>query len=224
MAEKQTGRPKAGYRVKDGSRVPGATTPAKHIDGDPGGLIHWAWSLGMEGKDYREERDALANAGTAVHDAVAAILTGEEYQAPPEHARAVEAGVEAFQSWMDATAIDPISYELPLVSEKHRFGGTPDLIGRDGHGRLILADIKTGKIYPAAILQVAAYGILLEESQCDGVAPGEPIAGYHLLRFDRDTGAFTHFSPPLDVVEEAADAFLMCLKLYHLSKRLKKML
>lgn len=30
-------------------------------------LVRWAWSLGMEGKDYREVRDERMNVGTLVH-------------------------------------------------------------------------------------------------------------------------------------------------------------
>ena len=47
-------RPKGGYKLEDGTRVPGVTTVAGAY-GDKGGLVHAAWKLGSEGKDYRKE-------------------------------------------------------------------------------------------------------------------------------------------------------------------------
>ena len=47
--------PKQGYWL-EGQRLPSVTTVLSRFK-DSGGLIHWAWSLGKEGKDYREERD-----------------------------------------------------------------------------------------------------------------------------------------------------------------------
>lgn len=61
-------RPIGGYKLKDGTRVPGASTIAK-IGSDSGGLIHWAWEQGIAGLDYQASRDAAADAGTLVHAA-----------------------------------------------------------------------------------------------------------------------------------------------------------
>ena len=40
----------------DGITIPGVTTVLGIID-KSGPLIHWAWKLGMEGKDYKKVRD-----------------------------------------------------------------------------------------------------------------------------------------------------------------------
>jgi hypothetical protein len=68
-------RPADGYRLKDNTKVPGASTVAKLIS-DPGGLLHWAWTEGLEGRDYRETRDKAAGAGTLVHEAAEAWKHG----------------------------------------------------------------------------------------------------------------------------------------------------
>jgi hypothetical protein len=62
-------RPKGGYKNAKGEKLPGVSTVAKLIE-EPGGLIHWAWQLGMDGIDYQEARDQAADAGTAAHAAI----------------------------------------------------------------------------------------------------------------------------------------------------------
>ncbi len=222
-ARKQpTGRPAKGYRDSKGKRLVGVTTICKHIDGDSGGLLYWANNLGLEGKSHKEEGAKAAAEGTAIHDAVTLHCAGtprEDILAKwPEKREAIAFGMTAYDEWSEGAhmALDP--HEIPLVDEALGFGGTADLLGRDRNGQLALADIKTGKLYPAAVLQVAAYGKLIE-AEC-----GEAIASYHLLRFDRMTGAFTHVGIPLPIIHDAWIGFLQCLALYQLNKRLKKML
>lgn len=54
------------YRLKDGTRVPSVTTIISRFK-ESGGLVHWAWQLGIDGKDYRKVRDEAADAGTLAH-------------------------------------------------------------------------------------------------------------------------------------------------------------
>ena len=54
------------YLLKSGERVPGTTTIIGRFK-ESGALIHWAWKLGMEGRNYREVRDSAADAGTLAH-------------------------------------------------------------------------------------------------------------------------------------------------------------
>ena len=56
--------PPQGYFNAAGERIPGTTTIIGRFK-ESGALVHWAWKLGMEGKDYREVR--AADAGTAAH-------------------------------------------------------------------------------------------------------------------------------------------------------------
>ena len=52
-----------GYFTKDGKRVPSVTTILGKFK-EAGGLMHWSWECGMKGLDYRQVRDAAADAGT----------------------------------------------------------------------------------------------------------------------------------------------------------------
>ena len=74
-------RPVGGYKLKDGTRVPGASTIAK-IGSDPGGLIHWSWEQGIAGIDYRDARDAAGKAGTLVHEAAENWKHGRPQRGP----------------------------------------------------------------------------------------------------------------------------------------------
>src|SRR3990167_2401575 len=67
---------KGGYHLKDGTKVPSVTTILGRWK-ESGGLIHWAWKEGSEGRDYRVTRDAAANAGTLAHEMVDGWTRGE---------------------------------------------------------------------------------------------------------------------------------------------------
>ena len=54
------------YRLKNGKRVPGASTVAK-IGDDPSALMYWAWDLGKQGIDYKKAREQAADIGTLAH-------------------------------------------------------------------------------------------------------------------------------------------------------------
>ena len=208
-------RPAGGYRLKDGSKVPGASTVAKLIS-DPGGLIHWAWTEGMEGRDYRETRDKAAGAGTLVHEAAEAWKKGVPYEwhGPPEIVAKAKVGYGAFIEWTEQTKLKIEQTEVSLVSEEHRFGGTFDAILM-GNKR-VMADYKTASgVYPEHLLQISAYGSLWNTHH-----PDQPIQAYYLLRFSRETGDFaTNFFGNLD---EAWEAFLHCRALYDLKQALAK--
>ncbi len=221
-AAQKSGRPQAGYWL-DGQRLPGVTTVVGRIDGDTGGLLYWAWNLGMEGLDHRKESSRAAAEGTKIHDAAGELLQGrpkDEIMAEhPGFTEVLNHGLNAMQEWVDGSRLTSISaYEQPIISPTLRIGGTPDFVARDEHECLHLIELKTGSLRPAAVLQVAAYAALMEEAGPD------PVYACHLLRLDRATGAFTHIRIPQDIVEEAQDAVRDCARLHEFNKRLKKML
>ena len=53
------------YRLKDGTIVPGVTTPLG-ILAKPG-LVPWAWNLGREGLDYRKVSEKGMDIGSLAH-------------------------------------------------------------------------------------------------------------------------------------------------------------
>lgn len=178
------------YKLKDGTRVPSVTTVLGRFK-DAGPLMHWAWQCGVDGKDFRKERDAAADAGTLAHSLVEAWAHGTTFavpqETPDEVRKRAETAYGAFLEWADQTKLRVDKTELPLVSEKYRFGGTFDaiLLGT----KRAMGDWKSSNgVYGEYLAQLAAYGQLWSEN-----FPEEPIeGGFHLLRFDKTHGDFTH--------------------------------
>lgn len=178
------------YRLADGTKPPSVTTVLGRFK-ESGGLIHWAWSLGMEGKDYKAEQMKAANAGTLAHSMVEAHIRGTAFPQtenwPPDiYAKAWNA-FENFKKWAKQSSLNPVATEVSLVSEKYGFAGTLDAMLVDGE--LSLGDWKTSNaVYSDYLLQLAAYGVLWEENN-----PDQPIkGGFHLLRFAKNEPDFSH--------------------------------
>lgn len=206
-----------GYFLADGTKVPSVTTVLSRFK-ESGGLIHWAWKLGCEGKDYRQVRDTAASIGTIAHEMVECDIRGREFDASQYDAALVAKArnsFEAFLEWRGAVNLIPAETEIRLVSEKHRYGGTPDVFFV--HGKRTLGDWKSSdKIYPEYMVQLAAYRELWNETHPNDLC--EP--GGHLLRFDKTHGDFHHhFWRDLD---EAWEAFKHMRALYDLMKGLEK--
>lgn len=216
-------RPKAGYRLKDGTKVPGTTTIIGRFK-DAGGLIHWAYECGVAGIDYRAERDAAANAGTLAHAMVEnwlhkieprEALCGEEDQ---EAVARAERAFEAYLAWQRDTRIEVLAQEMQLVSETYRYGGTPDAIGHTPAGVLVLLDWKTSnRVYQDYLIQLAAYRQLWHENN-----PRDKLEGFHLLRFGKEHGDFHHHSYPPSVIDRAWEAFVRMRELYEIDRELRK--
>ncbi len=172
--------PKAGYFLKDGTKVPGTTTICSAYK-DSGGLIYWAWNQGKQGLDYRETRDKAGDIGTLVHAAIEARLRGEEFFIPTEGAKAYM----AFHQWERQNKIEILEQEIQLVSEEYKYGGTLDAVGVVD-GKHVLLDWKTSKgVYKNYLLQLAAYKQLWNEN-----CPGREITdGVWLVRFSKTDGA-----------------------------------
>ncbi len=216
------GRPTDGYRI-DGERVPGVTTIISRFK-PSGGLIHWAWQQGRDGKDYRETRDAAADAGTIAHDMVEADIYGAAFDRTkykPELLDKADGAFKAYQEWKQQTQLAIAEAEVSLTSAQHRFGGTLDALFV--RGSLALGDWKTSNsIYADYLIQLGAYAILWEENY-----PERPIGGgFHLLRFSKqehadDPISFTHsYWSDLEIAKEQ---FLIYRRAYDLDKRLSKL-
>jgi hypothetical protein len=205
------------YKLADGTKVPGVTTILSRFK-ESGALMHWAWTQGKEGKDYRETRDKAANAGTVAHAMVEAHIKGFTFDPTPydsETLKKAETAFGAFLEWATASHLKPVKSETSLVSEKHRFGGTLDTMLI--HGKLAIGDWKTsGGVYSDMLAQVAAYGALWEEN-----FPLETITGgYHILRFDKEYGDFNHHWYP--ELNDGWEYFKLVRQAYEFDKKLRK--
>jgi hypothetical protein len=203
--------PSAGYRI-GGAKIPSVTTILGRFK-DSGALIKWAYRQGREhgslealGKeapnDLYEVTQAAADIGTVAHAMVEARIKGES---PNEvlHASGLPvasqnkaiSSFEAYESWASMSKLEIVEQEMPLISERYRFGGTPDAIGLV-NGKLCLVDWKTSNaVHADYLLQLAAYRALWEENN-----PDRPlVGGFHLCRFSKEHGDFAHhFYPELD--------------------------
>ncbi len=208
---------KGGYFVQDGTKVPSVTTIISRFK-ESGGLIHWAWKLGTEGKDYRKERDDAASAGTLAHAMVEGWVKSEYVDLGPYDTETIEKAkraFSAFKEWADQTQLKVTHSEVALVSEKYRFGGTLDCMLVNN--KRSLGDVKTSNsIYHDYLMQLAAYGILWDENY-----PDEPIeGGYHIMRFSKDDGDFEHrwFGD----LSDAREMFIHLRAAYDYDQKLKK--
>lgn len=214
------GRPATGYRLADGTRVPGVTTILGRFK-KADGLLHWAWQQGCDGKDYRDTRDTAASIGTVAHDRIDCAIHGREFDGYPdgftaEQVRSVESAYEAFCHWKDAFKPEIVCTETPLVSEEHRFGGTLDAVAKLG-GELVMLDWKSSNgVYAEYVIQVAAYRFLWNTHD------PRPLKSGHLLRVDKEYGSFTHHSFPERVLDLGWKQFLCFRECYELDKELQK--
>lgn len=217
------------YKTRDGKRVPSVTTITK-LYGDTGGLLYWANQQGLEGKTLKEAYEGTATPGSMVHERVDYWAQGKEWSADTWRDKfsseeafddakvACDNGFAAFENWAAFSKFEIVAGEVPLVSEKHKFGGRLDAV-MTSNG-LALADWKTGsggKIYADFLLQLGGgYAILWDEN-----FPDKPItAGYHVIRFNRETADFAHFH--YAELDDARKGFLLLRELYDVYTRLKK--
>lgn len=215
-------RPTGGYRNKDGQKVVGVTTPIGRFK-DSGALLWWAFGQGKaaergEINSLYDKRDEAADAGTLAHEMVEAHIAGEDFTttAAPNIQKQAEMAFQAYLNWEKTSSLEILAQEIPLVSEKYQFGGTPDAIGIVG-GELCIVDWKTSNgVYPDYLIQLAAYKVLWEENN-----PKDPITGgYHLCRFAKENGDFAHHY--YSELEDGWEQFKLFLQAYEIDKRLKK--
>jgi hypothetical protein len=215
--------PRAGYRTKDGTKVPSVTTIIGRWK-ESGGLLQWAFKQGQNGAaSLYDERDKAADIGTIAHAMCDAHMRGEPvyltletFKPTDEQREKATTAYEAYRGWCSNQRAEIIACETPLVSEAHRFGGTPDFLVRID-GKLAMADLKTSNsVYRDYLMQVAAYGLLWNENH-----PDDPITGgFHILRLGKDNPDFGHhYFAELD---GALELFLMLRRAYDLDLVLKK--
>ena len=202
------------YKLADGRKVPGVTTIVDILDKPA--LILWANRLGLQGIDSSKYRDDKADIGTLAHYMILCYLRGEKPNTSEYSASQIDQAENAFikfLDWSKGKKLEPEFIEVPLVSELHGFGGTPDFAGLiDGVASLV--DFKTGSgIYDEMPIKLAGYRQLLIDNlfipaQC------------HILRIGRDDAeGFEH--RPYNKLDLHWQVFEHCLEIYRLRKQMK---
>lgn len=205
------------YKDAKGTRVPSVTTILSRFK-ESGGLLYWANQAGLDGKTLDEARAPAATAGTMAHDLVEAHIHGRqlpELSGDPETIAKARSAYCTYLKWADMYKLTIRHTEVSLVSNAHGFGGRLDAIGMNGDG-LVLLDWKTSNaVYADYLLQLAGYKLLWEENY-----PEHRLTGFHLCRFAKEEGDFSHhYFPNLD---KEAETFLVMRSLYDLVKDVEK--
>lgn len=219
--------PTTDYFVADGTKVPGTTT-ILNLLAKPA-LTPWAYKRGKQGLPLYDSRDQAAEAGTIAHDLIEQqIKRGGDDTLPPQHAGAGAAtialarkGAEGFKRWAKFVKLEYLWTERHLVSEKFRFGGTPDALASMTDVGLLIVDWKTSNgLYDSHLYQLAAYGILVEETEPER----GPIDEYHLMRFDKRDGSFHHHSwaASSETMQNARGAFVHTRRAYDFVKAVQR--
>lgn len=202
------------YKLEDGTRVAGCTTIVGLLNKPA--LVHWANKIGLQGYDVNKYTDDLANVGTLTHEMVDAHFRNEEPDTDDYTKKEIDRAENAFISflgWIKDKKIKPIIREKELISEKYKFGGTPDLYADIG-GEKWLIDFKTGSgIYDDYLIQLAGYMLLLEGKEIDKVS---------IVRIGRtETEGFETKTISANKMVVFKKIFKHLLKIYQLKREVK---
>jgi len=206
------------YRNASGDRVPSVTTILKNLGWNTDALMYWAYSQGVDGKDFRETQQRAADVGTLAHAMLEAHICGRDFAwdgDDEELLRKAGYAFGAYREWEENSKALVVASELRVVSEEHQFGGGPDglMVTKRGLG---LPDWKSGAgIYTEHVVQVAAYTFAVEE------VIGERLdGGAHLFRFDKESGGFLHRWLPREALGAPWRVFLRLREIHDQKKAL----
>ena len=213
-----------GYYNAAGTRIPNVTTISKLIQ-SPEGLIHWAWKLGTEGRDYKQVRDEAATAGHACHSMIECYIRGVHFKVDEtldeETLRLAKQGFSAFKSWIDSTKFELLRSEVRIISELYQYGGRLDCIASVNDEPCIV-DWKTSggrKVQESWLPQIAAYRQGWNENH-----RAEPVTGCHLMVLAKADAGFSHHYFPPSTIDTGWKAFLACLELYDRKKEIARLI
>lgn len=204
------------YKDSMEQKVVGVTT-ALNLLAKPA-LIPWAYKRGQDGLELYGSRDKSADIGTIVHARIMAYYLDyeiDDFNISSEMWELSNNSLKSFYEWARPREVKPILVEVPLVSEKHKYGGTPDVYG-EMDGELTLLDFKTGAaIYPEFFLQVAAYSQLLIEN-------GYPHQKIIILNLPKSEGdSFQVQQVSADSLELQFKKFMHCVEIWELDREMK---
>ena len=151
-------------RIEDGSSKPlkSVTALCSRVDGgNSDGLVDWAWKLGVQGIDWKAERDQKGAIGTSVHAALEALAQGAipEIEDFDEDAQGY---IKAICSWWLDAQPEPIDQEFIVAHPTMDYAGRVDqLLEIDGEKWLI--DLKTSKSLSLKFhIQLGLYALAME--------------------------------------------------------------
>lgn len=202
------------YRLADGTIVPSVHTALDELAKPY--LIGWANRIGLEGYEVGKYRDEFAAIGKLVHYMIESHLrseTADLRDSTPRQAEVAAACFEKFLGWERSHKLETIMFERPLVSETHRFGGTPDWYGKVD-GVLAIVDFKSSRgVYDDHLYQVAGgYVTLLEDN-------GHGIEQVRIVCVPRTREPVKEAVLPRESAEPYISIFRHALAIYEAKKR-----
>lgn len=153
-------RPSYGYTLANERPVPGVTTIIGRFD-DKQFLIEWANKMGLKGISTKEVREQAFKDGKEIHHVFENVIKRRKVDVRPEH----EKFVKKFTTVLQELEIVDVLSEIALVSEDHKFGGTPDLIVKTIKDENVIVDFKFANFVGVSLAyQMGAYKILAMEN------------------------------------------------------------
>jgi hypothetical protein len=210
------------YKLANGTRIRGSTTiTGNNLGWNKEPLMHWANQCGLDGHYHRDIAGAAADAGTIGHYLVdcnikSVIPNIAKFDAAEDLIDKANNCLSNFKNWRKVVNLKVYKTEISMVSERYRYGLTPDCVGWIA-GKFSLLDWKTGNgIYPDHLIQLASYKHGWDENY-----PDMPIeGGYHLIRIDKETADFHHAH--YGELEDAWEVFKLLLQLDKYRKILER--
>lgn len=217
------GRPEDGYKLRDGTPVPGVTTVVSRVK-ESGALIGWAWKQGKAGKSLDESRDKACSIGKIAHSMVEADIHGREWVADeadiPSMIEQARKALDMWKRWKAQVRFRPLLTEMPLVDEEWRYGGTPDGVAMVGD-EVVLFDLKSSNgIYQDHLLQLGGYLPLIHAHRDRLDVPF--CHGAMVIRVGKDAPTFATQYWDVSTVDVATDGFRAALKFYEFARQLKE--
>ncbi len=199
--------PKQPYFTADGKEVPSVTTITGKYK-NMGGLLHYYWKEGREGREFNKSRDKAGDIGTALHHMISCYIMMQEHdfeilEGVKDDMPMVHILFDKFKRWWDTQKVgEVVCAEKMLVSEHHGYGGTPDLVAWDANGTAVLFDWKTSSdFYQEMLMQGAAYcqlvgevtGLIVDTAKFILIAKDRPKLGVYSISAPEMTQAFDKF-------------------------------
>lgn len=197
---------------------PGVTTILKVQEALTGsdGLINWAVNTALtaveNGGSIEQARSSVSYArerGTKIHAGIEAMIADQEHVPSPEDGKVWY----AWSRFLLRERPDIIATERMVFNPKAGYGGTLDL-DAEIRGKRALIDVKTGKLKPTHVLQLAG----LSAPGCFWGEPDDPVQheipeyeAFYVLLLNDDGYELV----PLAVEESEVKHFLYLADTYH---------
>lgn len=216
------GRPEDGYKLADGTQVPGVTTIVSRVK-ESGPLIGWAWKQGKAGKSLDESRDTACSIGKIAHAMVEADIHDREWEPVetdvPSMIEQARKALGMWRRWKAQVRFRPLLTEMPLIDETMRYGGTPDGVAMVGE-EVVLFDLKSSNgIYQDHLLQLGGYLPLVHAHRAVLDVPF--CHGAMVIRVGKTAPTFATQYWDVSTVDLATSGFLAALKFYEIDKQIK---